>query len=69
MSSTADLTPREMQVLTLVLGGLGNKQIAAELGITEQAIKEHVKFKATARVLREVDGNVRGAVLVLTDPY
>src|SRR5438105_1359938 len=31
-----------MQVLTLVLGGLGNKQIAAELGITEQAIKEHV---------------------------
>ena len=42
MSSTADLTAREMQVLTLVLGGLGNKQIAAELGITEQAIKEHV---------------------------
>ena len=42
MSSTADPTPREMQVLRLVLGGLGNKQIAAELGITEQAIKEHV---------------------------
>ena len=42
MSSTADLTPREIQVLRLVLGGLGNKQIAAELGITEQAIKEHV---------------------------
>ena len=42
MTSTADLTPREMQVLTLVLGGLGNKQIAAELGVTEQAIKEHV---------------------------
>jgi DNA-binding CsgD family transcriptional regulator len=42
VSSTADLTPREMQVLTLVLGGLGNKQIAAELGVTEQAIKEHV---------------------------
>jgi len=42
VSSTADLTPREIQVLRLVLGGLGNKQIAAELGITEQAIKEHV---------------------------
>jgi PAS domain-containing protein len=36
------LTPREVEVLTRVLRGDGNKQIAAALGITEQAIKERV---------------------------
>jgi DNA-binding CsgD family transcriptional regulator len=36
------LTPRELQVLSLVLGGAGNKQIAGALGVSEQAIKEHV---------------------------
>ena len=41
-TSRFHLTPREVQVLSLVLAGEGNKHIAAELGITEQAIKEHV---------------------------
>jgi DNA-binding CsgD family transcriptional regulator len=36
------LTPREVEVLTHVLRGRANKQIAASLGITEQAVKEHV---------------------------
>lgn len=36
------ITPRELEVLGLVLRGAGNKQIAADLGVTEQAIKEHV---------------------------
>jgi PAS domain-containing protein len=36
------LTPRDVAVLTQVLRGQGNKQIAAALGVTEQAIKEHV---------------------------
>jgi DNA-binding CsgD family transcriptional regulator len=36
------LTAREVEVLTHVLRGRANKQIAASLGITEQAIKEHV---------------------------
>ncbi|HEY5914883.1 MAG TPA: response regulator [Verrucomicrobiae bacterium] len=35
------LTPREMEVLKLVLRGLLNKQIAAELGASEQTIKVH----------------------------
>jgi DNA-binding CsgD family transcriptional regulator len=48
------LTPRQRQVLDLVVGGLGNKAIAAELGISEQAAKEHVstllrRFGATGR--------------------
>jgi FixJ family two-component response regulator len=43
------LTPRERQVLNLIVSGLLNKQIAAELGITEKAIKSH-----RARVMRKM---------------
>lgn len=35
------LTPRERQVLPLVVSGLASKQVAAELGITEAATKVH----------------------------
>ena len=35
------LTPREKQVLALVVTGLLNKQIGAELGATEKTIKVH----------------------------
>jgi FixJ family two-component response regulator len=37
----ATLTPREREVLALVVAGLANKQIAARLGTTEQTIKLH----------------------------
>lgn len=37
----AALTPRERQVLPLVVSGLLNKQIAAKLGISEAAAKVH----------------------------
>jgi RNA polymerase sigma factor (sigma-70 family) len=37
----ASLTPRERQVLPLVVSGLPNKQIAAELGISEATTKVH----------------------------
>jgi FixJ family two-component response regulator len=35
------LTPREMQVMALVVPGLLNKQIADELGINEKTVKAH----------------------------
>jgi FixJ family two-component response regulator len=35
------LTPREQQVLPLLVGGLLNKQAAAELGITEYTVQVH----------------------------
>ena len=40
-SRFGSLTPREKQVLDLVVGGLLNKQIADELGTSELTIKTH----------------------------
>ena len=37
----ASLTPREREVMALVVRGLLNKQVAAELGIVEKTIKVH----------------------------
>jgi FixJ family two-component response regulator len=37
----ATLTPRERQVMTLVVSGLLNKQVADELAITEITVKSH----------------------------
>lgn len=45
----ATLTPREHEVLTHVVSGRLNKQIAAELGTVEQTIKVH-----RARVMRKM---------------
>ena len=36
------LTPRELEVLTLLSQGLPNKSIAAALGISDQTVKFHV---------------------------
>ena len=37
----ASLTPREREILALVVSGLLNKQIAAKLGISEITVKSH----------------------------
>ncbi len=37
------LTPREIDVLRLIAGGNANKEIAAQLSLTEETIKGHVK--------------------------
>src|SRR5581483_12056413 len=39
----ADLSPREIEVLELIVKGCGNKQIAFQLGIAEHTVKNHVK--------------------------
>jgi two-component system, NarL family, nitrate/nitrite response regulator NarL len=36
------LTPRELEVLNLLVEGLSNKAIAARLGISDQTVKFHV---------------------------
>jgi len=40
-SSYASLTPRERQVMVLVVSGLLNKQVGGELGISEITVKAH----------------------------
>jgi FixJ family two-component response regulator len=51
------LTPREREVMTLVVAGRLNKQIAAEIGITEATVKLHrgqVMRKMHVRSLAEL---------------
>jgi RNA polymerase sigma factor (sigma-70 family) len=48
----AGLTSRERQVLTYVVSGWLNKQIAAELGVTEKTVKVH-----RARVMTKMDAD------------
>jgi FixJ family two-component response regulator len=40
-SCCASLTPREHQVMALVVSGLLNKQVGGELGISEITVKAH----------------------------
>lgn len=42
-SLPAELSVREMEVLSLIVKGHGNKQIAYELSIAEHTVKNHVK--------------------------
>lgn len=53
------LTPRETQILTLMARGYLNKQIAAELCLSEQTIKNHV-----TSILRKLDANARTQAVV-----
>jgi FixJ family two-component response regulator len=56
-ASFASLTPREQEVIGLVATGLMNKQIAAEIGVSEITVKAHrgnVMRKMGARSLAEL---------------
>ncbi len=61
------LTSRELQVLRMLADGLGNKEIAAQLGISEHTAKFHVaqilaKLGATSRTEAVMIGIRRGLV-------
>lgn len=63
------LTPRESQVLQMLASGLGNKEIAAKLAISEHTVKFHVtsilgKFGAATRTEAVSIGIRRGLVLL-----
>jgi DNA-binding CsgD family transcriptional regulator len=43
MATLSDLTPREIQVLQLVLAGQTNREIAAEIFVSEKTVEFHLK--------------------------
>jgi DNA-binding NarL/FixJ family response regulator len=58
------LTRREQQLIHMIGRGLTNKEIAVELGLSEQTIKNHVH-----RMLRKLGANDRlGAVELCRTP-
>ena len=42
MTTLADLTPRELEILQLVLAGYTNKAIAAQICISEKTVEFHL---------------------------
>ena len=42
MTTLSDLTPRELEILQLVLAGNTNKAIAAEMCISEKTVEFHL---------------------------
>jgi two-component system nitrate/nitrite response regulator NarL len=63
------LTPRETEVLQLLAGGLPNKSIAAQLGISEHTAKFHVsavlsKLGAASRTEAVTTAARRGLLLL-----
>lgn len=58
--SDASLTPREIEVLSLVAAGNSNKLIAAQLHINEETAKTHIKS-----ILAKLDANDRTHAVTL----
>ncbi|MFD7658857.1 response regulator, partial [Actinosynnema sp. NPDC059797] len=56
----AALTPRELEVLTLLGRGRSNAELAAELGLSEATVKTHV-----ARIFAKLDLRDRAQAVVL----
>jgi DNA-binding NarL/FixJ family response regulator len=55
----APISPREIEILNLVTGGLTNKEIAHELSISEQTVKNHM-----TSILRKLSVNDRTQAVV-----
>lgn len=58
----ARLTPRELQVFRLVVQGKLNKQVAAELGMSEKTVKVH-----RARVVQKMEADSLAELVLLAN--
>jgi DNA-binding NarL/FixJ family response regulator len=63
------LTPREIEVLRLLAEGVGNKEIASRLGLSEHTVKFHVasimgKLGAESRTEAVTMGIRHGIILI-----
>jgi DNA-binding NarL/FixJ family response regulator len=69
VSSIQALTSREIEVLEMLAEGLGNKQIARRLGISEHTVKFHIssifsKLDASSRTEAVILGARQGLILL-----
>lgn len=72
MANLSDLTPREKEILRLVLAGRTNKAIGAEICITEKTVEFHLshiytKIGVRTRMLAGVWALRQGIPLVPRD--
>ena len=56
----APLTNREVEILNYVAQGYANKQIAAEISISEQTIKNHI-----TSIMAKLNANARTQAVVI----
>ncbi len=69
MEVVEELTPREIEVLRMMAEGLGNKEIAVRLGISDHTVKFHIssilaKVGASSRTEAVTIGIRMGLVLL-----
>jgi DNA-binding NarL/FixJ family response regulator len=58
------LTPRQWQLLRLVDEGLGNRQIARQLNVTENTVRKHLE-----NIFERLDVTSRTAALARAFPH
>ena len=68
-SSDQILTPREIEVLRMIAEGLGNKEIASKLAISDHTVKFHIssifaKLDASSRTEAVTIGIREGLIMV-----
>ena len=61
-ATTPKLTTRETEVLGLIANGLGNKQIAAELGISIKTVEKHRQQVMNKLNIHDIAGLTRFAI-------
>jgi FixJ family two-component response regulator len=61
-SQFESLTPREQEVMSLVTTGLMNKQVAAEMGVSEITVKVH-----RSSVMRKMNANSLADLVMIAD--
>jgi len=69
IDTVEELTPREVEVLRLLADGLGNKEVALRLGISDHTVKFHIssilaKLGAGSRTEAVTLGIRRGLILL-----
>jgi DNA-binding NarL/FixJ family response regulator len=70
-SPLQDLTPRELEILTLVARGHNNQAIADELVLTKRAIEKHINaifLKLDLTYADDVSRRVKAALIYLAEP-